>query len=489
MKRNKFNLSHYVLQTGNMGVVYPITWYEVLPGDSIQQQTSILLRMTPLVAPVMHPVKVRVHNFFVPNRLIWENWEKFITGEGEYAFPNIIFDSVPSDGLAHTLGLPAGTYSSLAVSALPFRAYLKIWNDYYRDQDLVGERPFSMGSGNDTTTGITLQRCFWEKDYFTTARPWTSKGDEILIPIGDTAPVTGNVEHPTFKVGSQQGVTLEQKAGVTDLKHSGSAEGADSSIYWDNPELEADLSAATGISVNDLRTYLAQQRYQEARARFGSRYSEYIKYLAPGIGNLDARLQDSEYLGGGSNIISFSEVIQTQRTDTGETPLGTMGGHAISSMRTRRFRRFFPEHGIVMSLLTVIPKAIYTQQIERKWHRLNKEMYFQKELQFIGEQPITNNEVYSEHSDPTGTFGYVPRYDEYRYIPSQVRRNFATSVADNWHYSRIFDSDVALNESFATCSPARRPSADQTSDMCMMMIYHNIKARRILSKWSTPKTF
>lgn len=497
MKRSKFSLSHYKLLTMEMGQLVPVSWYEALPGDTIQQQSSVLIRATPLTSPVMHPVRVRMHTFFVPNRIIWEDWEDFITGgdDGKFEAAPPTFTSsatVNKGGLADYLGIPPGDYSSnpIIYSALPTRAYNLIYNDHFRDQDITDPLPIGLGSGDDQITTPGVQRVAWEKDYFSTLRPWTSKGDEIYIPLGTTAPVSGTgTKIPEFiaQDGDQSIRTLEHDASVN-VEVSGAAVGSGRTLEWSDPKLVADLSQATGISINDLRNFLALQRFQEARAQFGSRYSEYLKYLAPGIGNLDSRLQEPEYISGGASMLQFSEILQTQRTDEGESPLGTLAGHGISAMRTRRFRKFIPEHGIVMTLLSVVPKAIYSQAVERKWHRMNKEMYFQKELQFIGEQPVTNREIYSNHSDPTGIFGYGQRYDEYRYNPSGIAGEFHDTV-DNWHFARIYGADVALNDSWLKCNPGKRPFADQVGNTLYVMANQSIQARRILVKYPTPRTF
>lgn len=493
MKRNKFSLSHYKLLTCDMGKLIPVTWFEALPGDSIQHATSMLLRLTPLVAPVMHPVRIRLHTFFVPNRLIWEDWENFITGGEDGTFeaapPQLELSNIAESSLADYLDVPAADYTGnlLTFSMLPIRAYQLIYNNFYRDQDLVDEVTISLASGTDTTTSRAIQNVSWEKDLFTTARPWTSKGNEVLIPIGDTAPVVAQGGAPVFTAGAVNS-PLTTEIASSSAVHLNTDPSADSDLTWNDPNLVADLSQATGISVNDLRNYLAQQRFQEARAQFGSRYSEYLKYLVPGIGNLDSRLQEPEYISGGSATVSFSEILQTQRTDEGETPLGTMAGHGISAMRTKQYRRFFQEHGIVMTLMSVVPKAIYSQGLNKKFFRFNKDEYYQRELEYVGEQPILNQEVYSLHSNQLGTFGYAPQYESYRYHPSGIAGGFRTTQ-DSWHYARIHTGDVALNQSFIECVPSKRPSVDQVSHVLYVMTNHSIQARRILSKWSKPKTF
>lgn len=498
MRRSKFSLSHYRLFTSDMGELVPLTWFEALPGDTIQQATSMLIRVSPLMAPVMHPCMVRIHHWFVPNRLIWEDWEDFITGGDDGTFeaapPQITFNSTLASGtLADYLGVPVGDYTSgpLAVSALPFRAFALIYNEHYRDQDLQTELPVSTASGADTTTNTDVKNVAWEKDYFTTARPWEQKGDDVLIPLTGDAPIRGlGSTTQAFAAGpvsawESDGVEKQYNAytylssgGIGVMEGTASASGV--------PKIFADLSAVTGVSVNDLREALAQQRFMEARAQFGSRYVEYLRYL--GVRSSDARLQNPEYLGGGRQVIQFSEVLQTQRTDPDSTPLGHMGGHGIAALRSNRYRRFFEEHGIVMTLMSVVPKSIYMQALPRQWHRLNKEMYFQKELQFLGDQAIPNVEIQADHTNKTDTFGYQNRFDEYRQLPSSVAGEF-NDVLDYWHLARKFETDVALNSSFITSVPTKRVLASTDSDALYCMANHSIQARRLLKRDPRPKTF
>ena len=499
MKRNKISLSHYKLLTCNMGNLIPIAWYEALPGDTIQQATSLLARVSPLQSPVMHPVRIRLHHWFVPYRLVWDDFENFITGGPtgieEYAHPNHTVATVSQGSLFDYLGVPTGTYSpELSINALPNRAYQLIYNEHYRDQDLCPEAPISTASGGDGITQSVLRRVAWEKDYFTTARPWEQKGADITIPIAGTAPVTGigaaaatNFNQPSTPVResgpNDTTYTASQVADAAATQHFNFEEDPDNPGY---PNIYADLSQATGITVNELRESLALQRFAEARAQFGSRYIEYLRYL--GVRSSDARLQNPEYLGGGRQVISFSEVLQTQSSDTATTPLGTMGGHGIAAMRSNRYRRFFEEHGIVMTLMSVIPKAVYTQALHRKWHRFDNMMYFQKELQYLGDQPVLSGEVNAAQTDRTTNFGYVPIYDDYRYHPSEVSGEFRNEL-NYWHYAREFAGDVALNQSFIEANPTKRVNADQNGDCLYIMANHSIQARRMMAKNPSPRTF
>ena len=499
MKRNKFSLSHTKLLSCNMGNLVPITAMEVLPGDTFQHATSLLLRCSPLLTPVMHPVRVRVHHWYVPYRLIWDDFEKFITGgpDGMDAsvYPTINFaNGGPEIGtLADYLGVPTDIVnaSGTDVSALPFRAYAKIFNECYRDQDLVTELTIDTTSGPDTTTNTTLQRVAWEKDYFTSARPWEQKGPAVTIPIGTTAPVTG------IAVGNTVGYT-NNATGYKDTKAANppsgtnwSADVSASNIPFrfqginasNTPQIFADLSNASAVTVNLLREALSMQRYEEARARYGSRYVEYLRYL--GVRSSDARLQRPEYLGGGLQTIQFSEVLQTAE---GTDPVGELRGHGIAAMRSNRYRRFFEEHGIVISLLSVFPKTIYMDGLFRMWNRRSKEDFWQREFEHIGQQEVLNKEVRASHATPNGVFGYQDRYDEYRRMESSVSGEFRTTL-NMWHFARSFASDPALNSTFVTSTPTENPFAVPSADVLWVQAKHSVQARRMLSRTGTSFIF
>jgi len=242
------------------------------------------------------------------------------------------------------------------------------------------------------------------------------------------------------------------------------------------------------VDVNTVREAFALQRYQEARARYGSRYTEYLRYL--GVRSSDSRLQRPEYLGGGKQTISFSEVLQTAMTegDADDYGVGVMRGHGISAMRSRRYRRFFEEHGLVLSLLSVRPRTMYGQGLDRMWSRSTKEDYFQKELEAIGQQEVLNKEVYFADSGPTDVFGYQDRYHDYRYIQSKVAGEFRSTL-DYWHMARIFSGDVTLNSAFVSCDPTTRIYQVATNDVLWMMASHSIQARRMVNRNAYSRIF
>lgn len=492
MKRDKFSLSHTKLLSGDLGELIPIGLVEVLPGDTMQQATSILLRTAPLVAPVFHNVDVRIHHWYVPHRLVWSNWENFITGgpDGNNAsvFPTITFSGgsgAAVGSLADYLGVPPGV-NNITVSALPFRAYASIFNEFYRDQDLITPLTINTGDGADATTSTVLQNVGWEKDYFTSARPWEQKGPAVTLPLGTTAPVVTSDQG--IRISSTDNAytnaVLQWDQAGQKLIPTGGFGGTNRSVKFGNQTgLRTDLTGASALTVTALREALAIQRYEEARARYGSRYSEYLRSL--GVISSDARLQRPEYLGGGRQNIQFSEVLQTAE---GAAPVGTMRGHGISGLRSNRYRRFFEEHGYVMSLISVRPKTIYMQGLPRTWNKRAKEDFWQKEFQHIGQQQVLNKEVDASHATPDGIFGYQDRYDEYRRMESSVSGEFRT-VLDFWHMARDFSTDPALNEDFVECVPTDRNFAAQDNDTLYIYARHSIQARRLVAKTGTSFIF
>jgi len=492
MKRSKHSLSNYKLLSCDLGELVPIGITEVLAGDSIQQSTNALIRAAPLLSPVMHPVNVSISHWFVPHRLIWEDWEKFITG-GPDGMDASVFPTITIGGgsgaavgsLADYLGIPTGV-NNITVSALPFRAYALIFNEWYRDQDLVTALTIDETSGADTTTNTTLQNAAWEKDYFTSARPWEQKGPAITVPLGTQAYVKGIGLLDSDNTPSTGAVSVKE-SDLTTEAYSEAWTTAGDSVRMDvrvdgatkYPNMYADLSTASAVTVNVLREALALQRYEEARARYGSRYTEYLRYL--GVRSSDARLQRPEYLGGGKETIQFSEVLQTGE---GTDPVGTLRGHGISSMRSNRYRRFFEEHGYVITLLTARPKTIYATGLARHWNRRTKEDFWQKELEHIGQQELLNKEVYAAHATPDGVFGYQDRYDEYRRIMSTIAGEFRSTL-NFWHFARIFGSSPALNADFVKCVPAETPFAVPSEDVLQIMARHSIQARRLVCQTGT----
>lgn len=457
----------------------PFQCVPVLPGDTFEGSTSALVRVTPLNTPVMHPVSVRLHSFFVPNRVVMPEWEDFITGGEDgastEAIPTIQTTADKKTVLTY-LGLPP--IAGVDVSELPVRAFNACFNEYFRDQDLVTAR---------AEDDITIPKIAWEKDAFTTARPWTQKGPEVTLPLGDRAPIgwtTGEAGNAAkgVNLGNSNNIGNVLSQGVGNPVTLGAVNTAGT------PNLYALLEDATAASVNDVRAAFSLQRYEEARARYGARFTEYLRYL--GITPSDARLQRPEYLGGGTTRLNFSEVLQTTPTttagDSDATGVGDMFGHGIAGMRSGRWRKFFEEHGYIITMMSVRPKALYLNGIHRDWLKSTKEDFFQKELANLGQQEVYEAELYADAD--LDVFGYQDRYYEYRSHPSQITQDFRDTL-NAWHMGRDLAVDPVLNSSFVECEPADRifQVDTATADSLWVMANNHLVARRLVPKRANPR--
>lgn len=447
-----------------MGELVPIQCVEVIPGDTVRGSSSALIRVTPQAKPVMHPTQARIHHFFVPNRLIWSGWEDFITGVSATPPPTISGGTHTEGSLSDYLGVYNDASNDF--NALPVRAYNKIYNEYYRDQDIISE------VSEDTDT---IQKIAWGKDYFTAARATPQQGSAVSLPLGTTAPVTTTqTDSATLGVFSTQendwvAMDTDGNAGGHVVLDRGTVTGVGAN------NLYADLSTATAATIADLREAFALQKYAEARANWGENYVDYLRYL--GINPSDSRLQRPEMLGGGRQAITFTEVLNTSNTNTGD-----LAGHGIAAMQSNNWQRYFEEHGWIISLMSVRPRSIYVNSLPRKFSRATKEDYFQKELANIGDQEVYNKEIYSADTGPDDVFGYSPRYDEYRREQSRVSAEMRNSTNYDWHMGRIFSADVALNQSFIECSPSKRVFQDQTEDSLWVFVNNSLYARRMVPK-------
>ena len=515
-RRSTFGLSHYRLFSAKMGYIYPIACYEVLPGDTFRQSTSLFLRLAPLVTPVMHPVHVKIHSWYVPFRLLWEDWEDFRTRgpEGTDA-SEVPYITAPEGGfpvgsLADYLGIPTGI-DGLTVNAFAFRAYNYIFNENYRDERVQDELPWVMTGGADTTTSTALAPSPWGRDYFTTASPTPQTGPEVTIPVnfGDagqptiTGTVTGNGS-PTFKAsynnlnitsqlktqatgGSYNG--LGGRVGVTSTGDFGDRDPAPTQpLSWDDPALKVSLNYQPGeasigsINIADWREAMAMQRFEETRSLWGARYNEFLMDM--GIRPSDARLQLPEYLGGGRQTIQFSEVLQT--APGGEDPVGALKGHGIGAMRTNRFRRFFEEDGIVLTFAMVRPIGVYMQGLHKMWSRRSFAEFYNYQFEHLSQQPVYTRELYAGVTDKDKVFGYQNIYDDYRSIPSQVSGEMRT-VLNSWHMARDFSNEPVLNGDFMTSPPTNRIFAAQENDTLYCMAHHTIHSRRLLPRFGDPR--
>lgn len=509
---NTFDLSHSKKMSLNAGELVPIMLMECLPGDVHNMQTSMMLRFAPLVAPVMHKVTAHTHFFYVPNRIIWPGFEDFITGgrEGtDVTVPPTVTLKLgnstffPTGCLADYLGLPVGTAdptAEVAISALPAAAIAKIFNEYYRDQNLIPPILDECIDGDNSATALSSYyadvnfKRAWYHDYFTSCLPWTQKGPEATIPLGTEAPLTFDASlgttqimdaNPDVPYPTAESINTlpNQGTGGTDTYPSGATDGV---MNFDvSPNHVADLSSATAAGIIDLRNAFSLQEWLEKNARGGSRYVESI--LAHfGVRSSDARLQRPEFLGGSSQPVTFSEVLQTSSTD-GTTPQANMAGHGVSVGQNGRIKYRCEEHGWIIGFVSIMPTPEYFQGIHRHWFRNNKFDYAWPEFAHIGDEEVYNLELYQQ-GDPADdeTFGYISRYASYKYIPSTVHGEFRTTL-DFWHWARKFATPPALNPDFILCDPDTRIFANEEGEQLYLNVYHKINSYRLLPYFSNPK--
>lgn len=532
---NTFDLSHDKKFSMKLGEITPICLMECVPGDKFNITSTNLLRFAPLLSPVMHQSSVYIHYFFVPNRILWpkgfsstgtqvKGWEDFISGGedglSDPAFPTISpqagFDTISSGSIWDYLGLPTGataaatgtSYLGETFSALPIAAYNKIYNEYYRDQNLVTTPlPDSLIDGDNTSLiysdGVSyisgMQKRAWQHDYFTSALPWTQKGPEATIPLGTDAPLiygdygTTNDFQPLRKPYSVDPAGYYTNiAGNLTTNASGDWRNTVDNGYL-NVDVSnshvADLSEASAASINDLRRAFRLQEWLERNARGGSRYIEIIMAHF-GVKSSDSRLQRPEFLGGSATPVTISEVLQTSDNAAENTPQANMAGHGVSVGASKKVSYFCEEHGLIMGLMTVMPKSAYQQGLPKLYKKYDKFDYFWPAFQSIGEQPIYNEELYFDTSDSLndGVFGYTPRYAEYKYIPSSVHGEFRNTL-NFWHMGRIFDTRPSLNQDFIEMDNTeveRIFAVNQDAENLYVYLHNKVEATRPMVYFGTP---
>lgn len=496
-RKNLFDLSHDVLQSMDMGYLVPVFVRDCLPSDVWRLKTQALCRFAPMVFPQMTRVRQFFHWWFVPNRILWENWENWILAKKVAG----VVPAAPYFDLASgnyfgegTLGdymgippIPAGNVNTERISAFGFAAYQKIYNDRYRDQQLIPEVTWQLQDGaNSFASFRDMRKRAWVRDYFTSSLPTPQKGDPVEIPLGEVELLDNWDINSTPR--------FEQEGGVD------AAAGDVNIIALPNPRIESTGAAAERIAydpqgslvvgsttVNDLRMAIKLQEWEELNARVGDRYDE-SNLGHFGVKSQDYRLQRPEFIGGSSSLVNISEVLNT--TGTPSAPQGEMAGHGVGVTNSDTFTYKCHEHGILMCIMSVMPEPAYQQGIDKFWLKHNNNMqHYWPLMANIGEQPVLNREIFAwqDAVDGDATFGYLPAYSDYRFVGNRVAGAFRSSYKD-WHMGRIFDDPPALNQAFIECDATTRIFAvpDTNVQHLFCHIRHVIGALRPVPKYGVP---
>lgn len=511
--RSVFDRSHGYKTTFNSGYLVPFYVDEVLPGDSFKLTATLFARLATPIVPFMDNLYLETFFFFVPNRLVWDNWQKF-NGEQknpsdstDFLIPTVSGTSVQNQTLWDYFGLPTNVNKALKVNALPFRAYNLIFNEWFRDENLQESLKVPTGDGPDNLSDYSLVRRGKRHDYFTSCLPWPQKGPGVEISIGGVASIQPSGT-PTFKAVTVTGTndqTLVRNANTlgiaTNVDSIGlsnanflrqdyhSSSGALTHLDWLSPGLQVDLSTATPISINDLRQAFQIQKLYERDARGGTRYTEILRSHF-GVISPDARLQRPEYLGGSSARISINPVQQTSSTNE-TTPQGNLAAYGVVSDSFHGFSKSFVEHGYVFGFVNVRADLTYQQGLNRMWSRQGRFDFYWPVLAHLGEQAVLNKEIYAQGTaDDDKVFGYQERYAEYRYYPGQITGKFRSTdpqPLDSWHLAQKFSSLPTLSSQFIQDNPpVERVVAVTSEPQFLFDSYIRLKCARPMPVYSVP---
>ena len=481
--RSTFHNTWGRLMAFDAGYLVPFLVEEILPGDHMKYNVEAYVRLSTPLFPTFSNQRVDTFFFFVPTRILWANWVKFMGQQDNpsdsiaYTVPQLtttggnavgsIFDHM---GLPFVVGNIDPT-SSWSVNALPFRAYNRIYNSWFRDENLINSQAQEQGNGPDSASWYTLKRRAKGHDYFTSALPWPQKFTAPSVPLAGTAPITGIGMVGGSVPGTASPVNVYETSGGIATYAQGvkawnggtapadqlwvAQQTYDGGIHY-VPNVYADLASATGVAINTFRQAFMVQTLLERDARGGTRYTEIIRSQF-GVINPDFRLQRPEYIGGGQSRLNITPIAQTAPT-TG-VPVGALGA-AGTSAGTHRASYAATEHGYILGLINVRTELFYQQGLNKMWSRLTRYDFYTPALAQLGEQAILNQEIYAKGSfagnQDTNVFGYQERWQEYRTRTSEVTGIFRSNVAgtlDAWHLAQNFTGVPTLAQTFIEDTP------------------------------------
>lgn len=547
IQRSVFDRSHDYKTTMDAGYLIPFFVDEVLPGDTFKLRVNAFVRMNTLIAPFMDNVFMDTFFFFVPTRLVWDNWQRFCgeqknPGDStDFLIPSLSGTNTFSNGsIFDYMGLPTGVQLNPAntpINALPFRAYNLIYNEWFRDENLIDSIPVLTTDGPDPISNYTLRKRAKRHDYFTSALPWPQKGPSVDVGLTGNAPVltagSGASGQFNAQIDSWTGVaattstmpvasggyttigrnghigmvTAGQRYSLGVLSSTGSqtsGSGESDNIYFNNVQpgsiqfnglnfgegsLYADLSGVSAITINDLRQAFQIQKFYEKWARGGSRYTETLRVMFNVI-SPDARLQRPEYLGGTHSRVNVVPTAQTSSTDS-VSPQSNLSAFGVLGDSAHGFNKSFVEHGYVIGLCCLRADITYQQGLNRMWSRRQLFDFYWPTLAHLGEQVVYNREIYTQGTnDDNGVFGYQERYAEYRYKPSMITgklRSTDLQTLDVWHLAQKFDTLPKLNQDFIEENPPiNRVIAVQNEPQFFADFWFDLKTSRPMPVYSVP---